>query len=55
MSLTGEIREITAQAQRLKELETQGFKKAIVPTKPLEKTSIKCFVANEVAKVVEWM
>ena len=55
VSLTGEIREITAQAQRLKELETQGFKKAIVPTKPLEKTNIKCFVANEVAKVVEWM
>jgi DNA repair protein RadA/Sms len=55
VSLTGEIREITAQAQRLKELETQGFKKAIIPTKPLEKTNIKCFVANEVAKVVEWM
>jgi len=55
VSLTGEIREISAQAQRLKELETQGFKKAIVPTKPLEKTNIKCFVANEVSKVVEWM
>jgi DNA repair protein RadA/Sms len=55
VSLTGEIREISAQAQRLKEIETQGFKKAIVPTKPLEKTSIKCFIANEVAKVVEWM
>jgi len=55
VSLTGEIREISAQGQRLKELEMQGFKKAIVPTKPLEKTSIKCFVANEVSKVVEWM
>ena len=55
VSLTGEIREISAQAQRLKELETQGFTKAIVPTKPLEKTNIKCFIANEVAKVVEWM
>ncbi len=55
VSLTGEIREITAQAQRIKELETQGFSKVIVPTKPLEKTSIKCFVANEVSKVVEWM
>ena len=55
VSLTGEIREITAQSQRLKELETQGFTKAIVPTKPLEKTNIKCFVANEVSKVVEWM
>jgi len=55
VSLTGEIREISAQAQRLKEIETQGFKKAIVPIKPLEKTPIKCFVANEVSKVVEWM
>ncbi|CAA6819863.1 MAG: DNA repair protein RadA [uncultured Sulfurovum sp.] len=55
VSLTGEIREISAQAQRLKEIEMQGFKKAIVPMKPLEKTNIKCFVANEVSKVVEWM
>jgi len=55
VSLTGEIREISALMQRLKEIETQGFKKAIVPTKPLEKTPIKCFVANEVSKVVEWM
>jgi len=55
VSLTGEIREISALAQRLKEIETQGFTKAIVPTKPLEKTPIKCFVANEVSKVVEWM
>ena len=55
VSLTGEIREISALGQRLKEMETQGFKKAIVPTKPLEKSSIKCFVANEVSKVVEWM
>ena len=55
VSLTGEIREISAQGQRLKEIEMQGFKKAIVPMKPLEKTNIKCFIANEVAKVVEWM
>jgi DNA repair protein RadA/Sms len=55
VSLTGEIREISALAQRLKEIDTQGFKKAIVPTKPLEKTPIKCFIANEVSKVVEWM
>ena len=55
VSLTGEIREIPALGQRLKELETQGFKKAIIPTKPLEKTNIKCFIANEVSKVVEWM
>ena len=55
VSLTGEIREIPALGQRLKELETQGFKKAIVPTKPLEETKVKCFIANEVSKVVEWM
>jgi len=55
VSLTGEIREISALAQRLKEIDTQGFKKAIIPTKPLEETPIKCFIANEVSKVVEWM
>ncbi|KIM08578.1 MAG: DNA repair protein RadA [Sulfurovum sp. FS06-10] len=55
VSLTGEIREIPALGQRLKEIATQGFSKAVIPNKPLEKTSIKCYIANEVAKVVEWM
>jgi len=55
VSLTGEIIEVASMMLRLKELETQGFSKAIVPAKPLEATSIKCFVANEVSKVVEWM
>ena len=55
VSLTGEIREVSALNQRLKEIEMQGFTKAVVPSKPSEKTNIKCFVANEVSKVVEWM
>jgi len=55
VSLTGEIREVSGLTQRLKEMQTQGFTKAVVPTKPIEKTDIKCFVADEVAKVVEWM
>jgi len=55
VSLTGEIREVSGLTQRLKEIETQGFKKAIVPAKPLEKSTIKCFVADEVSKVVEWI
>lgn len=55
VSLTGEIREIPALLTRLKEMETQGFKKAVIPNKPMEKTTIKCFIANEVSKVVEWM
>ena len=55
VSLTGEIREISGLTQRLKEMVTQGFKKAVIPNKPLEKTEIKCFIADEVSKVVEWM
>jgi DNA repair protein RadA/Sms len=55
VSLTGEIREVSGLTQRLKEMETQGFTKAVVPNKPIENTGIKCFVADEVSKVVEWM
>ena len=55
VSLTGEIREVSGLTQRLKEIETQGFSKAVIPNTPQEKTNIKCFVADEVAKVVEWM
>ncbi len=55
VSLTGEIREVSGLTQRLKEIETQGFKKAVIPNKPMEKTNIKCFIADEVSKVVEWM
>jgi len=55
VSLTGEIREIAGLSQRLKEIETQGFSKAVIPNKPLEATKIKCFIADEVSKVVEWM
>jgi len=55
VSLTGEIREVSGLTQRLKEMETQGFTKAVIPNKPLEPSNIKCFVADEVSKVVEWM
>jgi len=55
VSLTGEIREVSGLTQRLKEIETQGFKRAVVPAKPIEHSAIKCFVADEVAKLVEWM
>ncbi|MDD2450818.1 MAG: DNA repair protein RadA [Sulfurovum sp.] len=55
VSLTGEIREISGLSNRLKEIETQGFTKAVIPNKPLEPSSVKCFVASEVSKVVEWM
>ena len=55
VSLTGEVREVSGLTQRLKEIHTQGFTKAIVPAKPLEKSPVKCFVADEVSRIVEWM
>jgi DNA repair protein RadA/Sms len=55
VSLTGEIREVSGLSQRLKEIATQGFTKAVIPNKPIEQTKVKCFVADEVSKVVEWM
>ncbi|WP_300361666.1 DNA repair protein RadA [Hydrogenimonas sp.] len=55
VSLIGDIREVFHLEQRLREAHTLGFTKAIVPNKPAFKTPMKCFVAEEVAKVVEWM
>ena len=55
VSLTGEIREVSGLTQRLKEIQTQGFTKAVIPNKPIEETGIKYFIADEVSKVVEWM
>ncbi|HHO42876.1 MAG TPA: DNA repair protein RadA [Epsilonproteobacteria bacterium] len=55
VSLTGEIRDVNNLSLRLKEMQTQGFSKAIIPTKPLEDTQIKYFIAQDVAKVVQWM
>ncbi|WP_457592635.1 hypothetical protein [Hydrogenimonas sp.] len=55
VSLIGDIREVFHLEQRLREAHTLGFTKAIVPNKPSFKTPMKCFVAEEVAKVVEWM
>ncbi len=55
VSLTGEVREVSGLTQRIKEIETQGFTKAVIPNTPMEKTKVKCFIANEVSKVVEWM
>jgi DNA repair protein RadA/Sms len=55
VSLTGEIREVSGLNQRLKEIQTQGFTKAVIPNRPLEETEVKCYIADEVSKVVEWM
>ena len=55
VSLTGEIRDVPSLMQRLKEAQTQGFTNAVVPSKPIEKSAVKCFVANSVEKIIEWM
>lgn len=56
VSLTGDIREVCAIENRLKEASSQGFKKALVPKLPKNiKTNIKCFEVNEVAKLIDWM
>jgi len=55
VSLTGEVREVPSLLQRLKEAQTQGFLKAIVPKKPIEETPVKCFATNSVEKIIEWM
>ena len=55
VSLTGEIRDVPSLIQRLKEANTQGFTNAIIPSKPIEKIDIKCFIANSVEKIIEWM
>jgi predicted ATP-dependent serine protease len=41
---------------RLKEAQSHGFTKAIIPARPSnEPKGIKLFVADEVTKVIEWM
>ncbi|HGZ71067.1 MAG TPA: DNA repair protein RadA [Nitratifractor sp.] len=55
VSLTGEVRDVPNMVQRLKEASTQGFKNAVVPSVPIEKSAIKTYVANSVEKVIEWM
>ena len=55
VSLTGEVREIPNLISRLKEAQTQGFKNAVVPTKPIENINLKCFITNSVEKIIEWM
>ena len=55
VSLTGEVRDVPNMLQRLKEAKTQGFKNAIIPSKPIENIKLKCFVTNSVEKIIEWM
>ncbi|TLD80106.1 DNA repair protein RadA [Helicobacter sp. MIT 05-5293] len=56
VSLVGDIREVSNIDIRLKELENYGFTKVVLAKKPNSNNSnIKCFEANEVSKILEWM
>ena len=54
VSLVGDIRDVPGLDIRVKEAANLGFKKAIVPSKPVEE-NIKCFEVKEVEKLIEWM
>ena len=55
VGLTGEVKEVMMQDIRLKEAAGQGFTKAIVPAKPIQKSELKTFVVDSVEKIVDWM
>ena len=54
VSLVGDIRDVPGLDIRIKEASNLGFKKAILPSKPIE-TPIKCYEVKEVEKLIEWM
>ena len=54
VSLTGDIREVYSIDVRLKEAASQHITKALIPKKPLEKTTVKCYEIDEVSKLLEW-
>ncbi|MDX1808345.1 MAG: DNA repair protein RadA [Sulfurospirillaceae bacterium] len=56
VSLIGDIRDVYSLDVRLKEAKSQHFKKAIVPTLPIEEIAdLKCYSIDEVPKLIEWM
>ncbi len=54
VSLVGDIREVYQLDTRLKEAASQQITKALIPKKPLEKTTMKCYEIDEVSKLLEW-
>lgn len=55
VSLTGDVREVDNLELRLKEMQSYGLKKAIVPKIPNFQTNIKCFALSEVSEVLDRM
>lgn len=56
VSLIGDIREVGNLEARISEAVNQGFEKAVIPKKPVNAPKdIKCFIAEEVVKLLDWM
>lgn len=53
VSLTGEIKDVYSNEIRLREASAQGITKAIIATKPKNHLGVKCFVVDEVPKMLE--
>ena len=54
VSLVGDVREVQAIDQRLKEASLHNITKALVSKKPLDTYGIKSFIVDEVSKLLEW-
>ncbi len=54
VSLVGDVREVFQLDTRLKEAELQKISKALVAKKPIDPPKIKCYVIDEVSKLIEW-
>jgi len=54
VSLVGDVRDVISLDSRLKEAEMQNISKVLLPKKPLEKTSMKTYIVDEVTKLLEW-
>lgn len=56
VSLIGDIREVSNLDARVSEAANQGFEKAVIPKKLISSPKeIKCYIAEEVAKLLDWM
>ena len=54
VSLVGDVREVHGMDVRLKEAKMQKINKVLLAKKPLEKTTIKIFIVDEVTKLLQW-
>ena len=54
VSLVGDVREVYALDVRLKEAKMQNISKVLLAKKPLEKTSMKTYIVDEVSKLLAW-